>query len=83
MPDPYRIMEAGLDVELEALKTDLIAHARKLQIEQHVGEGIKLEATLEVDVDAVLRASTSTRVVRQVQRTEGEEDHTPIEESRK
>jgi hypothetical protein len=64
----------SLHTELEALERELVQTVQERIVKEggaFPGEINKIEALVEVDLDAVLRSSASCRTVRQVQQEEG------------
>lgn len=84
MADPFDLMAYNLTQELEALHRDMIAAARQKIVKGELkeGEDAILEGKVTVDLNAILRSSTSSRSVLEVQQAEGEEDNPPVENAR-
>jgi hypothetical protein len=68
------VFEYTLHKTLEGLEQELVQLIRERVLKEgdaFPGEVNKIEATVEVDLNAVLRTASSSRVVRQVQQSEG------------
>lgn len=86
MADPWHVLESVIDDDLASIKRNLMDQARQRRVMGGANagdEGTTIRVELEVDLDAVLRTATSSRVVQQVLRTEGEEDHSAAQVTRK
>lgn len=80
--DSLRLLSFLLDDAMGSLKGELMQLASKKIVMGGLDEGTLVEATLEVDLDAVLRSQASCRTVREVQQAEGEEDSQSTENPR-
>lgn len=86
MPNVLEHFRFSIHNELEALERELIQTVQERLLKEgkaFPGEESFIEARVVVDLHAVLRSSSSCRVVRQVQQAEGEEDHQTAEEARR
>lgn len=82
MADFLKLFQYNLHQELEALERELVEVIKQRVVkegEDFPGEASVLQATVEVDLNAVLRSSSSTRSLRQVQQAKGEEGNQSTE----
>jgi hypothetical protein len=73
MADQFAVLELVIDQELDALKRTLLQDARSRMTAGTEDLGL-VQATVEVDLDAVLRNSTSARMVKNVARDDGPQE---------
>lgn len=72
------IFQFTLHEALEGLEQELVQLIRERILKEgdaFPGEVNKIEATVMVDLNAVLRSQASCRIVRQVQQEESSQDH--------
>lgn len=81
MADRWALLDFVIDQELARVKRELMDTARSVAISGGTHEGTDIEVLVRVDLDAVLRSSASTSVVRQIQRDESEASDRTAEES--
>lgn len=80
MADVFKVLEANLDSELEAIRREVLQLAGRNKIMGgSKDEDPIIVARLEVDLNAVLRSATGSSVVCEVQQTEGGEDRQATE----
>lgn len=85
MANVLDIFKFSLHNTLEGLEQELVQIVQERLLKEgkaFPGEVDKIEARIEVDLNAVLRSASGSRIVRQVQRTESQENHQATQEAR-